>query len=589
MKKFRLAKAVVLASAVALVIAALVFTLASAVTGPTKSPKFILTSGTGFTITSAVYPSPACSGTPALLYPGITRCAVFSVHNSLTVPITVLTITTALDGSYPAPPAICAGANLTLPNFSGSFTVAGGASANSPGVPIALNDSGTNQDACENLTYHFVFSGTATYTDATTTVLASSTNPSVSGHSVTFTATVTANNASSDPSLPTGTVNFYSCPSLSCASTTSLGTGTIGAGGQATLSISNLPVGTTYVEAVYGGASTNFSGSTSNVIAQVVTSSAVATTTVLTSAPNPSVFGKSVVFSATVAGSSGTGTPTGTVNFYRCTSATNCSSPTLLGSGTLSSGKATFSTWTLPVGTTYVEAVYVGVTGSFSASTSNIVTQEVVSLPSRCTGRYTNWFFGNPGFPNITGTNGDDFIYAFGGNYRVHDFNGDDCCFYAGNGNNWLSDGNGNNVALAGDGNNVFTLGDGNDQIIVGNGTNTIGAGNGSDLVTVGNGSHNDITLGSGSDSVTLGSGSYNGVALGSGTDSVTIQAGSYDQINAGAGNETIYLGAGTYNTYNGAAHHTNICHLPAPPASWHGTVAGYYHDTVTNCTVVTP
>jgi Ca2+-binding RTX toxin-like protein len=481
-KKFRLAKAVVLASAVALVIAALVFTLASAVTGPTKSPKFILTSGTGFTITSAVYPSPACSGTPALLYPGITRCAVFSVHNSLTVPITVLTITTALDGSYPAPPAICAGANLTLPNFSGSFTVAGGASANSPGVPIALNDSGTNQDACENLTYHFVFSGTATYTDATTTVLASSTNPSVSGHSVTFTATVTANNASSDPSLPSRTVTFYSCPSASCASTTSLGTGTIGAGGQ-----------------------------------------------------------------------------------------------------------ATFSTFSLRVGTTYVEAVYVGVTGSFSASTSNIVTQEVVSLPSRCTGRYTNWFFGNPGFPNITGTNGDDFIYAFGGNYRVHDFNGDDCCFYAGNGNNWLSDGNGNNVALAGDGNNVFTLGNGNDQIIVGNGTNTIGAGNGSDLVTVGNGSHNDITLGSGSDSVTLGSGSYNGVALGSGTDSVTIEGGSYDQINAGAGNETIYLGAGTYNTYNGAAHHTNICHLPAPPASWHGTVAGYYHDTVTNCTVVTP
>jgi hypothetical protein len=201
-KKFRLAKAVVLASAVALVIAALVFTLASVVTGPTKTPKFLLTSGTGFTITSAVYPSPACSGTPALLYPGITRCAVFSVHNSLTVPITVLTITTALDGSYPAPPAICAGSNLTLPNFSGSFTVAGGGSANSPGVPIALNDSGTNQDACENLTYHFVFSGTAQYTDATTTVLASSTNPSVSGHSVTFTATVTANNASSDPSLP---------------------------------------------------------------------------------------------------------------------------------------------------------------------------------------------------------------------------------------------------------------------------------------------------------------------------------------------------------------------------------------------------
>jgi hypothetical protein len=481
-KKLRRTKAVALASAAALVIAALVFTLASVVTGPTKTPKFLLTSGTGFTITSAIYASPACSGTPALLYPGITRCAVFSVHNSLTVPITALTITTGLDGSYPAPPAICAGSNLTLPNFSGSFTVAGGGSANSPGVPIALNDSGTNQDACENFTYHFVFSGTAQYTDATTTVLASSTNPSVSGHSVTFTATVTANNASSDPSLPSGAVTFYSCPSLSCASTTSLGTGTIGAGGQATFSTSRLPVGTTYVEAVYGGNSTNFSG-----------------------------------------------------------------------------------------------------------STSNIVPQAVVSLPSRCTGKYTNWFFGNPASPNITGANGNDFIYAFGGNFRVNDFNGDDGCLYAGDGNNWLSDGNGNDLALAGDGNNVFTLGNGNDQIVVGNGTNTIGAGNGSDSVTVGNGSHNGVTLGSGSDSVTFGSGSHNGVTLGSGRDVVTIQGGGYDTVNAGNGNETIYLGAGTYNNYDGAAHHTNLCHLPAPPASWHGSVAAYYHDTVTNCTVVTP
>jgi Ca2+-binding RTX toxin-like protein len=481
-KRFRIAKVVGLASAVALVAAALVFTVASGVTGPTKTPKFILTSGTGFNITSTIYASPACSGTPALLYPGITRCAVFSVHNSLTVPITVLTITTGLDGSYTAPPAICAGSNLTLPTFSGSFTVAGGASANSPGVPIALNDSGTNQDACENFTYHFVFSGTAQYTDATTTVLASSTNPSVSGHSVTFTATVTANNASSDPSLPSGTVNFYTC-----------------------------------------------------------------------------------------------------------TSATNCIPPTSLGSGTLSSGKATYSTSTLPVGTTYVEAVYEGVTGFFSASTSDIVPQEVVSLPSRCTGRYTNWIFGNRASPNITGTNGDDFIYAFGGNYRVHDFNGDDCCFYSGDGNNVLSDGNGNDVALAGDGNNVFTLGDGNDQIIVGNGTNTIGAGNGSDSVSVGNGSHNGITLGSGSDSVTVGNGSYNSVTLGSGTDSVTIQGGGYDTVKTGGGNETIYLGAGTYNDFDGAAHHTNLCHMPAPPSSWHGSVAAYYHDTVTNCTVVTP
>jgi len=275
-KHFRRA-VLVLASAVALGTGTLVFAL-TCVTGPKPGPPFGLTSGTGFNIASTIYPSPACSGTPALLYPGTTRCAVFTVHNNLTVPITVQTITTALDGRYTAPPAICAGSNLILPDFSGSFTVAGGGSANIPGVPIALKDSGTNQDVCENFTYHLLISGKATYTDATTTVLASSPNPSVSGHSVTFTATVTADNASSDPSLPTGTVTFYSCLSAaSCASTTSLGTATIRAGGQATFSTPSLPVGTTYVEAVYPGASTNFSGSTSNVITQVVTTSGVST------------------------------------------------------------------------------------------------------------------------------------------------------------------------------------------------------------------------------------------------------------------------------------------------------------------------
>ena len=586
MKHFRRA-VLVLASAVALGTGTLVFAL-TCVTGPKPGPPFGLTSGTGFNIASTIYPSPACSGTPALLYPGTTRCAVFTVHNNLTVPITVQTITTALDGRYTAPPAICAGSNLILPDFSGSFTVAGGGSANIPGVPIALKDSGTNQDVCENFTYHLLISGKATYTDATTTVLASSPNPSVSGHSVTFTATVTADNASSDPSLPTGTVTFYSCLSAaSCASTTSLGTATIRAGGQATFSTSALPVGTSNVEAVYPGASTNFSGSTSNIITQVVTGSTVATTTALTSAPNPSGLGKPVTLTATVTKSSGSGTPTGTVSFYL---GTPSGTHSLLGTGTLNaSAKANLVTSSLPAGTDdSLYAVYSGNT-NFSGSTSPVISEVVVSLPSRCTGNYTNWIFGNPAFPDITGTNGNDFIYAFGGNYRVNDFNGDDCCLYAGDGNNWLSDGNGNDVALAGDGNNVFTLGNGNDQIVVGNGTNTIGAGNGSDSVTVGNGSHNGITLGSGTDSVTVGSGPYNQVTLGSGTDSVTIEGGSYDMINGGNGNETIYLGAGTYNNYNGAAHHTNLCHLPAPPASWHGSVAAYYHDTIINCTVVTP
>ncbi len=85
-----------------------------------------------------------------------------------------------------------------------------------------------------------------------------------------------------------------------------------------------------------------------------------------------------MTFTATVAKTSGTGTPTGTVNFYSCTSST-CTAPHHPARlGNLNSGKATFSTTSsLAVGNTYVEAIYQGVAGSFGTSTSNVVTQVV--------------------------------------------------------------------------------------------------------------------------------------------------------------------------------------------------------------------
>ena len=97
--------------------------------------------------------------------------------------------------------------------------------------------------------------------------------------------------------------------------------------------------------------------------------STVSTTTVLTSSVNPSVYGQSVTFTATVtANSPGAGTLTGTVNFKDGTS--------LLGTGTLSGGTATFSTSTLAVGSHNITAVYGGDT-NFSGSTSAALSQTV--------------------------------------------------------------------------------------------------------------------------------------------------------------------------------------------------------------------
>src|SRR6266581_4478963 len=92
-----------------------------------------------------------------------------------------------------------------------------------------------------------------------------------------------------------------------------------------------------------------------------------ATTTALVSSANPSVFGQSVTFTATV--SSPVGIPTGTVTFLDGASS--------LGTGTLdSSGMATLTTASLAVGAHSITASYGGDT-NFNPSTSSPLSQTV--------------------------------------------------------------------------------------------------------------------------------------------------------------------------------------------------------------------
>ncbi len=460
-------------------------------------------------------------------------------------------------------------------------------------MPISLVDTKTNQDACESEAFNFAYSGKAQYTKiyATKTIVASSLNPSIVGQAVTYWATVIAWHHWA-ANGPTGTVTFKDGATTICASinVTITGTGTA----MATCSPpAYLAPGAHYITAVYSNTDGNFSDSTSPGLYQIVLAPRSATTTALTTSPNPSALGGLVTLTATVAKSSGPGTPSGTVDFF---SGTPGGTHTLLGTGVLNASvQATLAISSLPTGTDNLYAVYLGVP-SFSTSTSPVIAQVVIAPPSKCSGKYSNWIDGDPGSPAINVAKGDNFAYLFGANYSVHGSDGNDC-FYAGNGNNDFSDGNGNDCFKVGDGNNVLSDGNGNDvvaagegknRITEGNGSDQIRVGNGEDTVTVGNGSNSDITMGDGDDTVTVGSGSYNVITLGSGTDVVTIQGGSHDTIIGGDGNETIDLGPGTYNAYNGVAHATNSCHLPSPPSSWHGTPAAYYHDTLTNCKVVT-
>ena len=169
---------------------------------------------------------------------------------------------------------------------------------------------------------------------ASAVTLTSSLNPATYGQSVTFTATV-----SSLTGTPTGKITFMNGSAI-------LGSATLSAG-VARLTRSTLVVGTSSITAVYGG-TTAFSGSTSATLSQVVSPSP--STIVLASSLNPSTYGQSVTFTATV--SSSAGTPTGKVTFMNG-SAT-------LGTATLAAGVGVLSTSSLPIGLLTITSSYAG-------------------------------------------------------------------------------------------------------------------------------------------------------------------------------------------------------------------------------------
>lgn len=195
---------------------------------------------------------------------------------------------------------------------------------------------------------------------ATTTLLTSSVNPATQGKPVKFTATVSPQVSGT----PTGKINFVN-------GTTVLATHTLTAG-VATYSTSALPTGSSNISAVYLGDAT-FTGSTSNTVVEVVKA---AVTTSLTSSVNPSTFGQPVTFTATLSSTSGLPADGETVTFLQGT--------TVLGTGTLASGVATFTTSSLKAGTLSIKAAYAG-DATFASSVSTALTQTVTKASTTTT------------------------------------------------------------------------------------------------------------------------------------------------------------------------------------------------------------
>jgi hypothetical protein len=195
----------------------------------------------------------------------------------------------------------------------------------------------------------------STTKSATSTTLVSNLNPSTYGQRVTLTARVIG----AGPVLPSGTVAFMW---KYFTTTYTIGTATLNSAGVATLTKSNLNAGSFPMIAVYRG-DTNNLGSTSAVLNQTVLQTTSGAT--ITSSLNPSVVGQTITFTANI--TSPTVIPSGPVTFKAGT--------TVLGTSQLSSGKAIFTTSTLPAGSTAMKVVYNGNSNIKGSSAS--VTQAV--------------------------------------------------------------------------------------------------------------------------------------------------------------------------------------------------------------------
>lgn len=202
--------------------------------------------------------------------------------------------------------------------------------------------------------YNFTFvNGTLTIAAGASTTTTLSANPTSTqfGTPITFTATVAPNGV-------TGAVNFSN-------GVTVLGTGAL-SGGVATLTTSSLNAGTYTISATYPG-DANYSASTSGPVTVTIVKATPGQggtqAVTVASSLNPSAFGNSITFTATVPAPA-----TGTVTFYAGTIS--------LGTAVITAGKATLTTSALAAGTQSIAAQYGG-DANFNSAASTALAQVV--------------------------------------------------------------------------------------------------------------------------------------------------------------------------------------------------------------------
>jgi large repetitive protein len=227
---------------------------------------------------------------------------------------------------------------------------------------------------------------------ATTTVVTSSANPSVSGQSITFTATVQVSSPGSGLPAAPDTVQFYAGATalglpVTLSNVGGVATAQITLPNTTTNPVAALALGQYIITAAYiPGVNSTFLPSTSGLPALVQEVDQAQTTTTISSSSNGATTGQQITLTAQVTvnlpGQAGVGNgPTGTVQFVNNLASGN---PTVLGFGTVTrtpSGAsfiyiATLTTSAIPTGNEAIQAIYSGDV-NYAPSTSTVLNQSI--------------------------------------------------------------------------------------------------------------------------------------------------------------------------------------------------------------------
>ena len=335
-------------------------------------------------------------------YAGVPSQIILSGCPSAIVSLSTCVATATLEDAYANVETLDNSSVITFSEALGGGTVSGLTSPTVSGGVANVTLTGARQGlVLVSATGDSLTSNTLTVTvnAATTTVVASSLNPSVVGQTLTYTATVTVNSAGTG--TPSGNIELLD-NGTAIGICGGAGGVTVNGSGQVTCAVSWPTTATQTITAQYlGNAGAYYLGSTSSALSQTV--NRAATTTAVTSGPNPSVLNQSVSYIATVTATSpGSGTPTGNIEFFDFgTAISTCGGATGMA---VTSGSATCAVTYATPGSHTITAQYLGDANYLASALSLSVSQVVNQVPAITSASSTTFTVGSAGSFTVTDT-----------------------------------------------------------------------------------------------------------------------------------------------------------------------------------------